>query len=425
MRRGAERSRLSGPMFHASHMFRSLAVLVLGFGPGLACSSGTDQPTGGAGGATAGGTTSGGAPGAGGQAAGGSDGSAGGSGGAGPSVGGDAAGGSSAGGTDAGGSSSGGDGSGGAAVEGTFRVQGAKLLDRCGEEVVLRGVNEMIIWSSGKDGDPEFSEIAKTGANVVRIVWNEEGTAAELETAIANALKEQLIPMVEHHSATGDLSKLPEVVDYWVSPDIIAVLKKYEADLLLNIANEAGDGNVTAAQFQAAYEPAITRLREAGLVLPLILDAPSWGQNINVLQASWEALVAHDPESNLLFSVHMWWNDPEGTRVKTELAESVAAGMPLIVGEFAQHAVSQCSAEPFAYGVLLEEAEKAAIGWLAWSWGAVPNNDCKEDGPFDMAEGGVYGSWTGTWAEEVAVTHPASIKNTSVRPASIVTGSCN
>src|SRR5690606_24556775 len=145
----------------------------------------------------------------------------------------------------------------------------------------------------------EFSEIAKTGANVVRIVWNEEGTAAELETAIANALKEQLIPMVEHHSATGDLSKLPEVVDYWVSPDIIAVLKKYEADLLLNIANEAGDGNVTAAQFHAACEPAITRLREAGLVLPLILDAPSWGQNINVLQASGEALVAHDPESNL------------------------------------------------------------------------------------------------------------------------------
>ncbi len=283
----------------------------------------------------------------------------------------------------------------------------------------------MIIWSTGKDGDPEFGEIAKTGANVVRIVWNEEGTAGELDTAIANALAEHLIPMVEHHSATGDLSKLPEVVDYWVNPEILAVLKKYEADLLLNIANEAGDGNVTAAQFQAAYEPAITRLRDAGLILPLILDAPSWGQNINVLQASWEALVAHDPESNLLFSVHMWWNDPEGTRVKTELAESVAAGMPLIVGEFAHHAVSQCSAEPFAYGVLLEEAEKAGIGWLAWSWGAVPNNDCKEDGPFDMAEGGVYGSWTGAWAEEVLVTHPASIKNTSVRPASIVAGTCN
>lgn len=327
------------------------------------------------------------------------------------------------GGAAAGGSSN---GSGGSSSEptGTFRVMGSKLMDRCGEEVVLRGVNEMIVWSSGLDGDPEFSEIAKTGANVVRIVWNEEGTAAELDVAITNALAQKLIPMIEHHSATGDLSKLPEVVDYWTSPDVAVVIKKHEANLLLNIANESGDGSVSATEFEDAYKPEITRLRAAGLVLPFILDAPTWGQNINVLQASWEALAAHDPEHNLMFSVHMWWNDPDGTKVKTELAESISAGMPLIVGEFAQHAVSGCSSEPFAYGVLLEEAQKAGIGWLAWSWGGVENADCADDGAFDMTVGGVYGTWKEAWGEEVAVTHPASIQNTSVRPASIVDGAC-
>lgn len=324
-------------------------------------------------------------------------------------------------------SGSGGVASGGTAggeVPDTFRVTGAKLHDRCGEEVVLRGVNEMIVWSSGKDGDPEFTEIAKTGANVVRIVWNDEGTAAQLDTAITNALAQKLIPMIEHHGATGDLTLIPTVVDYWVQPDVVAVIKKHEKDLLLNIANEPGDGTVTAATFQPVMETAITRLRETGIVLPLILDAPNWGQNIDVIQATWEALTAHDPQHNLLYSVHMWWHDEAGTRVTSELEESATAGMPLIVGEFSQHAVYQCSLAPFAYETLLSEAEELGVGWLAWSWGSVPNNDCKDDGGFDMTVGGVFGTWAGTWAEEVAVTDPNSITNTSVRPASIEAGVC-
>jgi mannan endo-1,4-beta-mannosidase len=315
-------------------------------------------------------------------------------------------------------------GSGGSSGAGTFRVEAGKLYDRCREQVVLRGVNEMIVWSPGQDGIPEFAEIAKTGANAVRIVWNEEGSAAGLDVAITNALAQQLIPIIEHHGATGDLAKLVGVVDYWVKPDVVAVVRKHEQNLLLNIANEAGDGMVTAVTFQAAYQPAITRLREAGLVLPLVIDAPSWGQNIDVLQATWQPLTMHDPQHNLLFSVHMWWSDPIGTRVKAELAESTAAGMPLIVGEFAQHAVSGCGSQPFAHGVLLEEAQKSGIGWLAWSWGSVPNSDCKNDGSFDMTVDGVYGSWKESWAEEVVVTHPASIQKTSVRPASIVGGAC-
>jgi len=305
----------------------------------------------------------------------------------------------------------------------TFRVEGRHLHDRCGERVVLRGVNEMIVWSAGKDGVPEFAEIAKTGANSVRIVWNEEGSAAELDAAIGNAVAAELIPMIEHHSATGDLSLLPEVVDYWVDPAVVEVLQKHERYLLLNIANEAGDGSVTADEFRSAYATAIDRIRATGLTLPLIIDAPQWGQDIDTLQAVGHDLIDHDPEKNLLFSVHMWWHDADGTRVRNEIAESVEMGLPLIVGEFSQHAVYQCDQAPFAYRVLLEEAEAHGVGWLAWSWGAVPNNDCKDEGGFDMTTDGTFGNWN-EWAEVVAVTDPNSIQNTSVRPASIVSDQC-
>jgi mannan endo-1,4-beta-mannosidase len=306
----------------------------------------------------------------------------------------------------------------------TFKVDGRFLYDRCGKRVLLRGVNEMIVWSDARDGLPEFTEIAKTGANVVRIVWTSEGTAAELDVAIQNAVTAQLIPIVEHHGATGVLTDVPTVVDYWVQADVVQVLLKHQAHLLVNIANEAGDDKVTQQAFEDTYKASITRIRDAGVKVPLVVDAPTWGQDIDRLQASGPALLTHDPLHNLMFSVHMWWADPTGTRVKTELQQSVDMQLPLLVGEFAQHAVYQCDMSPFAYQVLLDEAQRLQVGWLAWSWGSVPNSDCMGMGPFDMTTNGSFGSWSGKWASDVAVDHAASLKNTSVRPSSMTSGGC-
>jgi mannan endo-1,4-beta-mannosidase len=268
-------------------------------------------------------------------------------------------------------------------------------------------------------------EIARTGANSVRIVWTvEDGTAAGLDRAIANALAQQLIPIPELHDATGDRTRIPAMVDWWVRSDVVAVVRKHERNLIVNIANEAGNGTVTAAQFQSDYQTAVSRMRAAGYRVPLMLDAPQWGQNIDVLQAAGPALINADPDHNLLLSVHMWWNDPNGTRVMNEINQSVTANLPLVVGEFAHHAVSACSQEPFAYRTLLSLAQSMEVGWLAWSWGSVKNSDCANDGPFDMTSNGTFAGLTG-WGREVAVTDANSIMNTSVRPRSITTGACN
>jgi mannan endo-1,4-beta-mannosidase len=306
-----------------------------------------------------------------------------------------------------------------------FRVQGRDLYDRCGEKVILRGVNEMVVWSSGKDGVPEFAEIAKTGANVVRIVWTaKDGSPAELDQAIGNAVAAQLIPMIELHDATGDNSKIPMVVDWWVKPEVVAVIKKWQHVLLVNIANEAGAGTVNAAIFEEDYTLAVTRMREAGYHVPLILDAPNWGQNLNILLAGGPAVLAADPDQNLMLSVHMWWNDPDGARVIKGIADSVASGLPIVIGEFAHHAAYQCTAAPFDYRTMMAEAQANGIGWLVWSWGGVKNNDCAADGPFDMTTDGTFAGLVPGWATEIAVSDPNSIQNTSVRPASMVNGTC-
>lgn len=298
-----------------------------------------------------------------------------------------------------------------------LQVKGRHLYAPTGEKIVLRGVNEMFIWSNDLSGENTFAEIAKTGANVVRIVWlssdeNPRGIAANLDAAITNCIVAGMIPMPELHGATGKWDKLQSQVDYWVKPEVVAVLKKHEPYLLLNIANEVGAHEVTDEQFKEGYQLAISRLRNAGIQCPLVVDAASWGQGIDILQATGPYLLEQDPLKNLLFSVHMWWTAPDGStnRIINEIKESVAQELPLIVGEFAPMGVG-CK-KSIDYKTILAQCQKYDIGWLAWSWGLQDNGDCKL---MDMTSDAEKGKFSGLfdWGLEVAVTDPNSIKNTS------------
>ncbi len=303
-----------------------------------------------------------------------------------------------------------------------FHMKGRFLYDKCGKKVLLRGINEMIVWSAGSDGIPEFAEIAKTGANAVRIVWNiSEGKPKGLETAIANALDAKLIPIPELHDAMGKMDVLPALVDHWTSKEMLDVLSKYQDRILVNVGNEVGDDKVAGVTWEKAWIEAVVRMRRANITAPLIIDAPKWGQDIDRLQASGPKVLASDPLGNLMFSVHMWWTDGTAAKIESELQQSVSMNLPLLVGEFGPYAVYECPKYPFDYGALMAQAQAKEIGWLAWSWGAVKNKDCP--GLFDMTKTGTFATLEG-WGLAVAVSDPNSIQKTSRRPAFITTGSC-
>lgn len=312
----------------------------------------------------------------------------------------------------------------------TYQVKGRFLYDPCGEQVVLRGVNEMFIWSGDLSGEITLPEIAKTGANVVRLVWmtdedSRNGTAENLDKLIAGCIAANMIPMPELHGATGKWENLSAMVDYWVRPDVTAVLKKYEKYLLINIANEAGDWQVTDQEFRSGYEEAVRRIRNTGIKAPLVIDAAGWGQSIDILQANAAYLTGRDPEKNLLFSVHMWWvaKDNSTKRIVKEIRQSVNMDLPLIVGEFAPMG-TECR-KGIDYKTIMKECRKYDIGWLAWSWGFMDNGDCIEMDMTSDSERGKFSGLTG-WGLEVAVTDPNSIRNTSKRSSFIQNkGECN
>lgn len=300
-----------------------------------------------------------------------------------------------------------------------WRVKGRHLYDPCGEKVILRGINKMIYYND-RDGIPSYAEIAKTGANVVRIFWfaRNDHTPAELDLTLTNAVSAGLLPIIELHDATGNWEGLEALVDYWVRPSTVDVIRKHQSHLIVNIGNEVGTHAVTDDQYKEGYSEAIRRMREAGIRTPLMIDAAGWGRNVEQLLRTAPYLMEQDPESNLLFSWHSWdTGEQQKARVTNAFEQAVAAGIPLVVGEFA-HTEVGCRGR-FPYEHLLDEAQRLEIGWLAWSWGP-GNGDCPE---MDMTEDGTFDTLH-DWGLEVAVTHPHSIKNTAVRPHSITNGAC-
>lgn len=297
-----------------------------------------------------------------------------------------------------------------------FYTDGKSILSPCGEKVLLRGVNKMTVWTD-KAGLC-FPEIAKTGANCVRIVWNtKDGTMEELDSAIAACIKEKMIPIVELHDATckWDPKLMNLITGYWTDKKMVSIIQKHEKYLMINYGNEIGDWSVSAENYKTVYSGIIKKMRKAGINVPIILDMPKCGQDTNVFYAVAEDIIKADPGHNVIFSVHMWWpNDgPEKVEDAFTAAEDIKA--PLIVGEFAHKGVGCIGAIP--YKAIIEYAQKYNIGWLAWEWGP-GNQDCAE---MDMTKDGKFDTLWG-WAKEAAIESPYSIKNTSVRPKSIDEG---
>lgn len=315
----------------------------------------------------------------------------------------------------------------------TIHVEGTKILSACNEEIIMRGVNEMFIWSpTDKTGETTLPEIAKTGANTVRLVWTTDGKPADLEKLIENCLAENMIPVAELHDATGDFTQFQKLLDYWKLPAVLEIIQKHKEWLIVNIGNEVGSGE-TNDQWEAYYKDGITQLRDAGIDAPLMIDCGDYGSNEQYFLTKGESLMQHDPMHNLIFSVHTYWVDPNSDqgrkdRLDDMISEAATKKLPFIIGEGPQMAASPWSVYcevDFPYVYLLKRCEEEGIGWLSWSWGIVDNNDCgAPNSVFDITTDGLFGNWATDFAEEIMITDANSVKNTSVIPVSLSIGNC-
>jgi hypothetical protein len=263
-----------------------------------------------------------------------------------------------------------------------FFVLNGKLYDANGNEFRIRGVDRAHYDSDSAAG------IAKSGANAVRMFMYGLSVGAPKYVSILQtqhiAYNEVPIPSVplfpDGTTTSGNTSttELAAGVAWWVAnAATFAPISKY---LIINIANEWGPSNSTV--WRDAYISAITSLRSAGYLGPLLIDTGGWGQDTGDLLNYSTAVFNSDPQKNIIFSLHIYGSIPTDS-VAPDLAAlaalSASAGMVFIVGEFGPGRDIGPSPTETTPADIITAAEANGIGWIGWAWDDNDLANCMSD----------------------------------------------
>lgn len=250
-----------------------------------------------------------------------------------------------------------------------FKVSGNKLLDRCDNEFVMRGVNMAYTWFKSSAFD-QLKAIHNAGANTVRIVLTNGkayGSPADEASAVKkliDACKEYgMLAIIEVHDVTGSdkISDLEGAAQYFV--DIASVLKGTEPYVMINIANEWHNSS-SATNWRDGYKSAIPMIRKAGLRHCIMVDAGGYGQSAATIHTYGKDVLAADEENNVLFSIHMYGTAGNSSKVKSNIDGVINQGLALCIGEFGwYHSDGDVDED-----LILSYCQEKKVGWLAWSW---------------------------------------------------------
>lgn len=300
----------------------------------------------------------------------------------------------------------------------TLKVVNKNLTLTNGLNVVLRGINYPIL----DQGDISLSntvavhnyidQVALTGANCIRIPWYTNGQSwrdqpanggatgtvngyvqnGHLNNLIAYCISKGMIPVLEIHDDAHITCKVDWnyfntiVMDFWTSPAVVSIINNNKARVIINLANEFDKvrwSNLPQAtalnSFKTNYNAAVVAIRNAGVNVPIMIDAPDCGQSSTELLSIAESMNNSDPQHNLIFSSHTYWGGYASTlaQVQTKLNEAQSTNVCFVLGEIANNQDENGCGDLGLYALypqILTEACSRNIGWIAWTF----NHDCTQ-----------------------------------------------
>ncbi|HEX4050523.1 MAG TPA: cellulase family glycosylhydrolase [Steroidobacteraceae bacterium] len=252
-----------------------------------------------------------------------------------------------------------------------FFVLNGTLYDPNGTAFRLRGVNR-VHWDSDS-----AAGIALSKANTVRTFIDfTQNPANNVNLIQTQNINNSEVPVVTYAgtgsgetltSCSADPSVLQAAVQAWTSQaSAWTALNEY---LIVNIANEWGPAN--SATWENGYISAIASLRQAGYTGPLMIDTGGCGEDLSDLLSYATAVFNSDPEKNVIFSLHMYYNASTALAnnwLQQLVALSQAAGMVFVIGEFGPGNNIGPSPTTVTPGQIITAAESTGLGWLAWAW---------------------------------------------------------
>jgi len=285
-------------------------------------------------------------------------------------------------------------------IKNTLYTKGRYLYDSSGQKIVLRGINLPLLDDWDFPQSDKLAELEKTGANAVRIQWYKNyGQPARpayslqnLDNFLTKCKANKIVPILGLWDLTCQSNTTllnAQLIPWWTSEPVLAVLKKHQQYLIVNPANELGvyrwanDSAEALEVYKTSYQNAIASIRQH-LQVPIAIDAPDCGTSIEVFAKIGRELIDSDPDRNLLFSGHAYWAGYDGM---SHLNAVIEANLPIFFGEIANkqdESIADKTAycyydidgtkenhppqNDFSYQALLTVLKEQEIGWLAWCW---------------------------------------------------------
>ena len=294
-----------------------------------------------------------------------------------------------------------------------LQLSSGSLHNRCREGAILRGTSEMLVWAEDPQDPTPVREIARSGANAIRIVWSIYGNISDLDVIIQNVLDVGMLPLVEFHdrnqSTDIPYSVYEELDAYITSTDFVTLMRKYEATMLLEYGGlppSAVDWN----EWQLYSSRAVRAIRETGVRMPVSFKAPPEKTDLKAMSTAMQQIMAADRFGNSWFALDYWQDE-----MKEELnrwSYLRALSIPFYISEFSGY-YDPCPAAETDLSLFLESAAQQQISWFAWSWGSVKNTNCGSEGALDMTSNGTVEGLL-NWGLFVAKESSYGISKTAV-----------
>lgn len=294
-----------------------------------------------------------------------------------------------------------------------LRVNGTKLYDAAGNEVILRGVNVPLGGFADWAATSEANAKCRYNVNATR-AWISTGTRwgktdlSVIENYVNISRKYNILCVLEVHDYQGSnkTEDLEKIVDYW--KQFKKLLNDNEDMVILNIANEWLGDEKQASKWAPAYKKAVKELRDSGINNVLMIDAPGWGQVVDPMAESCRDVLNADPLKQIMFSIHMYQKAGKDKEViKSNIDKMLNQGVCTVIGEFgAGKEFGGPNVVDSAY--VMDYCQQKGVGTFAWCW---KGNTLKGTEYLDLVK-----DWAGEeltpWGEFV-INSKNGIKNTS------------
>lgn len=287
------------------------------------------------------------------------------------------------------------DGSSGGATpstSGEMYVKDGQLYSASGRRFIARGIN-LQYGDNPSAAFAAITQIADTGANIVRLQLRRFTTAQQLRRALDAIIARNMVAMPMYWESDVTCQNNPQPLQSAVSTLWLGSWKavmqdaRYKGKILLNIANEWGEDTNNYGDFIATYKSLIKQLRDGGYTMPLVIDAAHCGQYVqSFLGGRGVELLNADVSKNLLFSLHAYhwlWNT--SAEIDTAIAQMKGQNLAFLFGEFGDKRFQAPNNVDHYY--LMSKSQSESIGWIAWSW---KGNGAGEEEVLDMSSD--YGS---------------------------------